>query len=232
MIWHLNPGNILLKYRGFGNLSKIFGCPPLCVFRWEDHQFQRTTAKLRRRVELAPDVLLSIRMRVLTPADPQVAETIPAPPSADSKIELSVWLAAGAIAALVVAIYAAPFGALVQDWWTDNQGASYGILIPPLVLYIAYARRAQTLSAPASQGCARPCHHFRVLRAVPGRKAGSRILHNPAISGNDASRSLLNFLGRGADPYVGFSISFTDHDDPAADAGLQPHHAAPPAFLL
>jgi exosortase len=89
-------------------------------------------------------------MRVLTPADPPVAETISAPPSADHKVEPRVWLAAGAIAALVVAIYASTFGALAHDWWTDNQGASYGILIPPLVLYIAYARRAQTFSVPAS----------------------------------------------------------------------------------
>lgn len=59
------------------------------------------------------------------------------------------WLAPGLISALLVGIYASPFAALVRDWWTDNQGASYGVLIPPLALYIAYARRARTFAVPA-----------------------------------------------------------------------------------
>ncbi len=101
------------------------------------------------RVDL--DVLLSIRMRVLSQADPPVATTLPAAHSADHKTELGVWLAAGSIAALIVAIYAAPFGVLANDWWNDRGGASYGLLIPPLVVYIAYARRAHTLSIPATK---------------------------------------------------------------------------------
>jgi exosortase len=55
-----------------------------------------------------------------------------------------------AIAALIVAIYASPFGTLVRDWWTDNQGASYGILMPPMALYIAWSRRQKTWAVPAS----------------------------------------------------------------------------------
>lgn len=55
------------------------------------------------------------------------------------------------IAALVAAVYASPFAALVRDWWTDNQGASYGILVPPLALYIAWGRRRRTFSVPSTQ---------------------------------------------------------------------------------
>jgi exosortase len=53
------------------------------------------------------------------------------------------------VAALIAAIYASPFAALVRDWWTDNQGASYGILVPPMALYIAWSRRHRTFSVPA-----------------------------------------------------------------------------------
>lgn len=55
------------------------------------------------------------------------------------------------IAALVVAMYASPFAALVRDWWTDNQGASYGMLVPPLALYIAWGRRHRTFSVAPRQ---------------------------------------------------------------------------------
>jgi exosortase len=65
------------------------------------------------------------------------------------RIELRIWLAMGAITALVIAIYAGAFGALARDWWTDNQGASYGMLIPPLALYIAWIGRERTFSMPA-----------------------------------------------------------------------------------
>jgi exosortase len=55
------------------------------------------------------------------------------------------------VAGLIVAIYARPFAALVMDWWTDNQGASYGILVPPLALYIAWSRRRRTFSIASKQ---------------------------------------------------------------------------------
>jgi exosortase len=55
------------------------------------------------------------------------------------------------VAGLIVAIYARPFAALVTDWWTDNQGASYGILVPPLALYIAWSLRRRTFSIASKQ---------------------------------------------------------------------------------
>ena len=90
-------------------------------------------------------------MRVLTEADPPAAAASPLARATERRIELRVGFSAGVIGVLVIAIYAGAFGALVRDWWTDNQGASYGILIPPLALYIAYARRARTFSVPSSQ---------------------------------------------------------------------------------
>ena len=69
--------------------------------------------------------------------------------SGQRRMELRIWLAIGVITALVIAIYAGAFGALARDWWTDNQGASYGMLIPPLVLYIAWLGRERTFSIPA-----------------------------------------------------------------------------------
>ena len=70
-------------------------------------------------------------MRVLTEAEPLAAAALAAR-TTDRSIKLRVWFAAGIISVLVLAIYAGAFGALVRDWWTDNQGASYGMLIPPL----------------------------------------------------------------------------------------------------
>ena len=100
---------------------------------------------------MAPNVLVSTGMRVLTEAGSPAAATVPLALSTDRRIELRFWFAAGVISVLVLAIYAGPFGALVRDWWTDAGGASYGILIPPLALYIAYASRARTFSIPSTQ---------------------------------------------------------------------------------
>jgi exosortase len=64
------------------------------------------------------------------------------------RTELRIWLAMGVITALVTAIYAGAFGTLVRDWWNDTAGASYGMLIPPLALYIAWIGRERTFSIP------------------------------------------------------------------------------------
>jgi exosortase len=53
------------------------------------------------------------------------------------------------ICGLIIALYVSPFAALVRDWMTDNQGASYGMLLPPLALFIAYARRQRTFAIPS-----------------------------------------------------------------------------------
>jgi exosortase len=55
------------------------------------------------------------------------------------------------IAGLIAAIFASPLANLVKDWWTDTEGASYGILVPPLALYIAWAHRRRTFSVAPRQ---------------------------------------------------------------------------------
>jgi exosortase len=51
-------------------------------------------------------------------------------------------------AALVVILYAGTLVSLVNDWWNDP-GASYGFLVPPIALYLAYVRRAELRQIPA-----------------------------------------------------------------------------------
>ncbi len=57
------------------------------------------------------------------------------------------WVAAPVIAGLVVALYAKIIPDLALEWWTV-EASSYGLLIPPLCLYIAYLRRTEVLAVP------------------------------------------------------------------------------------
>jgi exosortase len=59
------------------------------------------------------------------------------------------WLAVGFVAVLIGILYASTLVDLAHDWWTD-EGASYGILIPPIALYIAWVRRQDTLAKPVA----------------------------------------------------------------------------------
>jgi len=59
-----------------------------------------------------------------------------------------LWLFAGTITALIVALYFRILPDMAKDWW-DDPGASHGILIPPVALYIAWLRRDITLAEPA-----------------------------------------------------------------------------------
>jgi exosortase len=58
------------------------------------------------------------------------------------------WLEAGIIAGLVIALYFRILPDMAKDWW-DDPGASHGMLIPPVALYIAWLRRDLTLAEPA-----------------------------------------------------------------------------------
>src|SRR5260370_9683645 len=49
---------------------------------------------------------------------------------------------------LALALYAAPLASLAYDWQHD-EGASYGFLVPPIALYIAYMGRHRTFALPA-----------------------------------------------------------------------------------
>ena len=66
-----------------------------------------------------------------------------------------IWLETALIAGLVVLLYSEIIPDLVSDWWTQP-ALSYGLLIPPLALYIAGLRRDVTFSIPAKRswsGC-------------------------------------------------------------------------------
>src|SRR5690348_3761384 len=54
------------------------------------------------------------------------------------------------VLALVLALYADVLIDLAQEWWTVD-ASSYGMLVPPLTLYIAYLRRGTTLKLPAER---------------------------------------------------------------------------------
>lgn len=62
---------------------------------------------------------------------------------------VSAWLTAVGIAALVIALYSEVLLDLASEWWTQPD-ASYGMLIPPLALYIVYLKRRYILSVPAA----------------------------------------------------------------------------------
>jgi exosortase len=51
------------------------------------------------------------------------------------------------LAAMIVSIYGQTFLALADDWWNDPN-SSYGLLVPPLAVYIAWQRKRLTLSVP------------------------------------------------------------------------------------
>jgi len=66
-----------------------------------------------------------------------------------------IWLETALIAGLIVLLYSEIIPDLVSDWWTQP-ALSYGLLIPPLALYIASLRRDVTFSIPAKRswsGC-------------------------------------------------------------------------------
>ena len=65
-------------------------------------------------------------------------------------VSSDVWSAviAFSIVGLVSVLYAATALDLASEWWTVDS-ASYGLLIPPTALYIAYLRRDLTYSVPA-----------------------------------------------------------------------------------
>jgi len=66
------------------------------------------------------------------------------------------WAQVAIIAGLVGAIYASTIADLAVDWWTD-EASSYGMLIPPISLYIAYLRRRTTMAVPVRPGLGGLC---------------------------------------------------------------------------
>jgi len=63
-------------------------------------------------------------------------------------LDLWAWIKIGAIIAIVVALYYEVLPDLAVEWWTVD-ASSYGMLVPPITLYIVYLRKHVTLSIPA-----------------------------------------------------------------------------------
>src|SRR5712691_10553273 len=59
------------------------------------------------------------------------------------------WLQVAVLVALVTVLYGYVLMDLAQDWWTEPS-LSHGLLIPPLALYLAWTRRAETFAQPAA----------------------------------------------------------------------------------
>lgn len=64
------------------------------------------------------------------------------------KLNLATYLQMGVLAALTWLLYRFVLVDLAKDWWNEP-ALSYGMLIPPLVGYIAWLRRDQTLAYTA-----------------------------------------------------------------------------------
>src|ERR1700735_5063499 len=59
-----------------------------------------------------------------------------------------VWLKVAITVGLIAAIYSFILPDLASEWWTV-EASSYGMLIPPIVLYLLWMRRETTLAIPA-----------------------------------------------------------------------------------
>jgi exosortase len=72
----------------------------------------------------------------------------PNPAEQRSGLAIFAWIKISAIGGLLAALYIAIIPDLALEWWTVD-ASSYGMLVPPITLYIAYMRRHTTLSIPA-----------------------------------------------------------------------------------
>lgn len=70
----------------------------------------------------------------------------PAPRVSESR--RGIWRFA-LLALLVAVLYRDVLAQLATEWWTD-ESASYGMLMPPLALFMAWRQRSRTISAPCA----------------------------------------------------------------------------------
>ena len=104
------------------------------------------------------------------------------------------WLTAAAVAGLVVVLYAAVVIDLASEWWTDSS-ASYGMLIPPTALYIAYLRRQYTLAVPARRELRGLWLAFTGLRRFSFGEASGRVFPHSDFTRSIASGDNVDLLG-------------------------------------
>jgi exosortase len=64
------------------------------------------------------------------------------------RLGAGTWIQTAAVVALTAALYVRVIPDLAVEWWTE-EASSYGMLVPPMALYIAFQRRQITLSLPA-----------------------------------------------------------------------------------
>src|SRR5689334_1178359 len=64
---------------------------------------------------------------------------------AQSRSDLTTYIQAVAITGLLLWLYAPVLGDLAVEWWTED-ASSYGMLVPPIALYIVWLRRASVLA--------------------------------------------------------------------------------------
>jgi exosortase len=68
--------------------------------------------------------------------------------SSQVRLNLGNWIRISVIVGLLAAMYAWIVPDLVSEWWTQSE-SSYGMLIPPIALYIAYLGRREIVETPA-----------------------------------------------------------------------------------
>jgi exosortase len=78
--------------------------------------------------------------------------TIVAAPTAGRtrRINIPAYMQVAAFVALIAALYITVIPDLAAEWWTVD-ASSYGMLVPPIALFIAYQRRNLTLDIPAQR---------------------------------------------------------------------------------
>jgi len=77
------------------------------------------------------------------------SEPIPEPTARSKPAEYYGWIQFASIAILLALLYWKVVADMVVDWWSE-ESASHGLLIPPLVLYLAWMRRRSVLSDPST----------------------------------------------------------------------------------
>ena len=82
-----------------------------------------------------------VQMGIAASASPASAEVQP-------KIDHVGWIKIAVIIGMAVALYSAIIADLAVEWWTVDM-SSYGMLVPPITLYMVYLRRRSTLAIPA-----------------------------------------------------------------------------------
>jgi exosortase len=66
----------------------------------------------------------------------------------ESHTDPVTWTKIAVIVGLIGALYSAIVADLAAEWWTVD-ASSYGMLVPPITLYIVYLRRQKILAIPA-----------------------------------------------------------------------------------